>query len=169
MAFYMKGAPFQNKENRAEVKAAKEGKTGKERRQAARAVRKQQRKEGKRGIKKTIKQVEQTVEKVKDSNLGKIVMGAREVISDVKNLNFGGAIENATSTWESLNRPKRGQNMKSAPFNQTGWKSGFGGTPDSTEEQILREEATNQLFDEKKITETDDKAYKKINRRVKVC
>ena len=25
MAFYMKGAPFQNKENRAEVKAAKEG------------------------------------------------------------------------------------------------------------------------------------------------
>jgi len=109
MAFYMKGAPFQNKENRAEVKAAKEGKTGKEKRQAARAVRKQQRKEGKRGIKKTIKQVEETVEKVKDSNLGRIVMGTREVISDVKNLNFGGAIENATSTWESLNKPKRGK------------------------------------------------------------
>ena len=57
--------------------------------------------------------------------------------------------------------------MKGSPFNQTGWKSGFGGTPDSTEEQTLREEATNQLFDEGKITETNDKAYKKINRRVK--
>ena len=35
--------------------------------------------------------------------------------------------------------------MKSSPFNQ-GKKSRFGGTPDSTDEQKRREEATDQLF-----------------------
>ena len=54
-----------------------------------------------------------------------------------------------------------------SPFNNGKKKSTFGGTPDSTDEQKRREEATNQLFDENKITETNDKAYKKINRRVR--
>jgi hypothetical protein len=54
-----------------------------------------------------------------------------------------------------------------SPFNNGKKKSKFGGTPDSTDEQKRREEATNQLFDENKITETNDKAYKKINRRVR--
>jgi len=53
-----------------------------------------------------------------------------------------------------------------SPFNQ-GKKSTFGGTPDSTKEQKRREEATNQLFDEGKITETNNKAYRKINKRVR--
>ncbi len=57
--------------------------------------------------------------------------------------------------------------MKSSPFNQGKKKSSFGGTPDSTEEQKRREEATNQLFDEGKITETNNKAYRKINKRVR--
>ena len=56
--------------------------------------------------------------------------------------------------------------MKSSPFNQ-GKKSTFGGTPDSTEEQKRREEATDQLFNEGKITETNNKAYRKINKRVR--
>ena len=49
-----------------------------------------------------------------------------------------------------------------SPFNNGKKKSKFGGTPDSTDEQKRREEATNQLFDENKITETNDKAYKKM-------
>jgi len=56
--------------------------------------------------------------------------------------------------------------MKSSPFNQ-GKKSTFGGTPDSTREEQIREEATDQLFDEGKITETNNKAYRKINKREK--
>ncbi len=57
--------------------------------------------------------------------------------------------------------------MKGSPFNQGKKKSSFGGTPDSTDEQKRREEATNQLFDEGKITETNNKAYRKINKRVR--
>ena len=56
--------------------------------------------------------------------------------------------------------------MKSSPFNQ-GKKSRFGGTPDSTDKQKRREEATDQLFNEGKITETNNKAYRKINKRVR--
>ena len=54
-----------------------------------------------------------------------------------------------------------------SPFNNGKKKSKFGGTPDSTDEQKRREEATNQLFDENKITETNDEAYRKINRRIR--
>jgi hypothetical protein len=57
--------------------------------------------------------------------------------------------------------------MKSPPFNNGKKKSSFGGTPDSTEEQKRREEATDQLFNEGKITETNNKAYRKINKRVR--
>ena len=57
--------------------------------------------------------------------------------------------------------------MKSPPFNNGKKKSRFGGTPDSTDEQKRREEATDQLFNEGKITETNDKAYRKINKRVR--
>lgn len=54
-----------------------------------------------------------------------------------------------------------------SPFNNGKKKSTFGGTPDSTEEQKRREEATEQLFNENKITETNNKAYRKINKRVR--
>jgi len=54
-----------------------------------------------------------------------------------------------------------------SPVNNGKKKSTFGGTPDSTEEQKRREEATEQLFNENKITETNDKAYRKINKRVR--
>ena len=54
-----------------------------------------------------------------------------------------------------------------SPFLNGKKKSRFGGTPDSTDEQKRREEATDQLFDEGKITETNDKAYRKINKRVR--
>ena len=57
--------------------------------------------------------------------------------------------------------------MKSSPFNQGKKKSSFGGTPDSTDEQKRREKATDQLFNEGKITETNNKAYRKINKRVR--
>ena len=70
--------------------------------------------------------------------------------------------------------------MKGSPFNQAKQMENkraesyltiqeikdLKGTP-QTPSEIAREEATNQLFDEGKITETDNKAYKKINRRVK--
>ena len=46
-------------------------------------------------------------------------------------------------------------------------KNGFGGTPDSTDKQAAYEKATNQLYDEGTITETDDKAVKLIKKRVK--
>ena len=54
-----------------------------------------------------------------------------------------------------------------SPFLNGKKKSTFGGTPDSTEEQKRREEATDQLFNEGKITETNNKAYRKINKRVR--
>ena len=43
----------------------------------------------------------------------------------------------------------------------------FGGTPDNTDKQEAYEKATEQLYSEGKITETDDKAVKLIKRRVK--
>ena len=43
----------------------------------------------------------------------------------------------------------------------------FGGTPDNTEEQAAYEKATEELYAEGKITETDDKAVRLIKRRVK--
>ena len=46
-------------------------------------------------------------------------------------------------------------------------KTKFGGTPDNTEEQAAREKATEELYAEGKITETDDKAMRLIKKRVK--
>ena len=43
----------------------------------------------------------------------------------------------------------------------------FGGTPDNTDKQAAREKATEELYAEGKITETDDKAMKLIKKRVK--
>ena len=43
----------------------------------------------------------------------------------------------------------------------------FGGTPDNTDKQAAYEKATEELYAEGKITETDDKAMKLIKRRVK--
>ena len=43
----------------------------------------------------------------------------------------------------------------------------FGGTPDNTDKQAAYEKATEELYAEGKITETDDKAVKLIKRRVK--
>ena len=53
-----------------------------------------------------------------------------------------------------------------SPFNQ-GKKSTFGGTPDSTPDQIREEEATNQLYAEGKITESNAQGTRRIKRRVK--
>jgi hypothetical protein len=101
-----KKSPLNNKENRAEVKAAKEGKSGKEKRQAARAVRKQQRKEGKRGIKKTIKQVEKTVAKVKDSKVYKVGKGVADTVANVKSGRIGAAIESGKKTIADAKKKK---------------------------------------------------------------
>ncbi len=57
--------------------------------------------------------------------------------------------------------------MKGSPFNQGKKKSTFGGTPDSTSGQIREEEATNQLYAEGKITESNTKGTRRIKRRVK--
>ena len=46
-------------------------------------------------------------------------------------------------------------------------RSKFGGTPDNTDKQAAHEKATEELYAEGKITETDDKAMKLIKRRVK--
>ena len=43
----------------------------------------------------------------------------------------------------------------------------FGGAPDNTDKQAAYEKATEQLYSEGKITETDDKAVKLIKKRVK--
>ena len=47
------------------------------------------------------------------------------------------------------------------------FESSFGGTPDNTDKQAAYEKAKDQLFAEGKITETDDKAVKLIEKRVK--
>ena len=101
-----KKSPLNNKENRAEVKAAKEGKSGKEKRQAAREVRKQQRKEGKRGVKKTIKQVEKTVAKVKDSKIYKVGKGIADTVSNVKKGKIGAAIKSGKQTIADAKKKK---------------------------------------------------------------
>ena len=46
-------------------------------------------------------------------------------------------------------------------------KNKFGGTPDNTDKQAAYEKAQDQLFAEGKITETDDKAVRLIEKRVK--
>ena len=43
----------------------------------------------------------------------------------------------------------------------------FGGTPDNTDKQAAYEKATEELYAEGKIAETDDKAVKLIEKRVK--
>ena len=43
----------------------------------------------------------------------------------------------------------------------------FGGTPDNTDKQTAHEKATEELYAEGKITETDDKAMILIKKRVK--
>jgi len=43
----------------------------------------------------------------------------------------------------------------------------FGGTPDNTDKQAAHEKATEELYAEGKITETDDKAMRLIKKRVK--
>ena len=43
----------------------------------------------------------------------------------------------------------------------------FGGTPDNTDKQAAYEKATEELYAEGKIAETDDKALKLIKKRVK--
>ena len=52
------------------------------------------------------------------------------------------------------------------PLKQKDPKSTFGGKTD-TPDQVREEEATNQLMDEGKITETDNKSQRKIRKRVK--
>jgi len=42
----------------------------------------------------------------------------------------------------------------------------FGGTPDSTEDQKAYEEATGQLYNEGKITESNEEGHKKILERI---
>ena len=54
-------------------------------------------------------------------------------------------------------------NFYASPLN----KNKFGGTPDNTDKQAAYEKAQDQLFAEGKITETDDKAVRLIEKRVK--
>ena len=56
--------------------------------------------------------------------------------------------------------------MAKSPLKQKDPKSKFGGTTD-TPDQVREEVATNQLMDEGKITETDNKSQRKIKKRVK--
>ena len=84
--------------NRADVKKAKEGKSGKEKRQAARAERKKQRAEGRRGVKRTVKKVKETVEKVRDSRVGRAVEGTINTVNAVKSGNIKKAVEGVKKT-----------------------------------------------------------------------
>tara|TARA_R100000908_G_scaffold50577_1_gene26019 strand:+ start:606 stop:1454 length:849 start_codon:yes stop_codon:yes gene_type:complete len=84
--------------NRADVKKAKQGKSGKEKRQAARAERKKQRAEGKRGVKRTVKKVKETVEKVRDSRVGRAVEGTINTVNAVKSGNIKKAVEGVKKT-----------------------------------------------------------------------
>ena len=54
-----------------------------------------------------------------------------------------------------------------SPFLNGKKKSTFGGTPDSTREEQIREEATDQLYNEGKITESNNAGNRKINKRVR--
>ena len=61
-------------------------------------------------------------------------------------------------------------NFYASPLHNNGMTVGentFGGTPDNTDKQAAYEKAQDQLFAEGKITETDDKAVKLIEKRVK--
>jgi len=53
--------------------------------------------------------------------------------------------------------------MAKSPLNQN---DTFGGTPDKTEDDIAYEEATNQLYKEGKITESNEESHKKILERI---
>ena len=93
--------------------------------------------------------------------------------------------ENATTVKDTLYIPKgtksyTGKKIKvgkmidesdyeniSKKVNNTVSRNKFGGTPDNTDKQAAYEKAQDQLFSEGKITETDDKAVKLIEKRVK--
>jgi len=98
------GAPTKQKgkerrqKNRADVKEAKKGKSGKEKRQAARAERKKQRAEGRRGVKRTVKKVKETVDKVRDSRVGRAVEGTINTVNAVKSGNIKKAVEGVKKT-----------------------------------------------------------------------
>jgi len=53
--------------------------------------------------------------------------------------------------------------MAKSPLNQN---DTFGGTPDKTEDDVAYEEATNQLYKEGKITESNEEGHKKILKRI---
>lgn len=55
--------------------------------------------------------------------------------------------------------------MAKSPLHQE--KSKFGGTPDKTPKQAARQKATDQLYNEGSITETNDEAMVLIDKRVK--
>ena len=53
--------------------------------------------------------------------------------------------------------------LAKSPLNQN---DTFGGTPDKTEDDVAYEEATNQLYKEGKITESNEEGHKKILERI---
>jgi hypothetical protein len=53
--------------------------------------------------------------------------------------------------------------LAKSPLNQN---DTFGGTPDKTADDVAYEEATNQLYKEGKITESNEEGHKKILQRI---
>ena len=53
--------------------------------------------------------------------------------------------------------------LAKSPLNQN---DTFGGTPDKTKDDVAYEEATNQLYKEGKITESNEEGHKKILERI---
>jgi hypothetical protein len=157
MAFYMKGSPFNNgKENRA-----------------ANKLRRQERRNRAKEIKDSSVGADKYSFTGYESDMGKYDKKGRhkefpEQRYSKKNPASNKAASDMmrTSYLGPLNQAKQMENKRAESYLTIQEIKDLKGTP-QTPNEIAREEATNQLFDEGKITETDNKAYKKINRRVK--
>ena len=139
MAFYMKGSPFSN---------------GKENRQANK-LRRQERRQRAKEIKDSGVSAEQYSFSGHESDMGKYdKKGRHKEFPEQKYSKKNPASNKIASDMMRTNFL--------GPLNQ-----GFGGTPDSTLDQIREEEATNQLYAEGKITESNTQGTRRIKRRVK--
>tara|TARA_R100001244_G_scaffold132010_1_gene106572 strand:- start:749 stop:1228 length:480 start_codon:yes stop_codon:yes gene_type:complete len=144
MAFYMKGSPFNNgKENRA-----------------ANKLRRQERRQKAKEIKDSGVSAEQYSFTGHESDMGKYdKKGRHKEFPEQRYSKKNPASNKAASDMMRTNYL--------SPVNNGKKKSTFGGTPDSTSEQIREEEATNQLYAEGKITESNAQGTRRIKKRVK--
>jgi len=77
-------------------------------------------KEGGTKVGNFFRKVDKGVQKIKDSNVGKVVLGLKDVVSDVKDLKLKSAIETGKETIEGLNK------RDDIPLEQSGSDASYG-------------------------------------------